>query len=409
MRQWLTQVLENTIGNHREYTLEHRLFNSISLLNGVTNIGGAFFMLSLHNFLILFFLHFITGILFLSCWYYSRYHHRYQILYWPFVTLILAFLSINWFSNAGSNGGAHYYLIVAVIIAIILAKKTSTYLKVFGLSSIVTLSLFAAQYFHPEWITNHANMTEKYGDLALNYSFVQIFSGILVLILSKNLNQERKKSDQLLLNILPAPIAEELKRYDRAIPKHYNSATVLFTDLVGFTQIAETMTPSELVHELDYCFKAFDQVMQKHGIEKIKTIGDAYMAVGGIPTENKTHAYDCVLAGLEIQDFMKQLKKEKEAKGEPCWELRLGIHTGGLVAGVIGTQKFAYDVWGDTVNLASRMESSGETGKVNISSATYEQIKDFFKCEYRGKIKAKNKGDIDMYFVHKQQTPVNKI
>lgn len=176
---------------------------------------------------------------------------------------------------------------------------------------------------------------------------------------------------------------------------------MLFTDFKGFTSIAEKISPVELVRELESCFLRFDEIIEKYNIEKIKTIGDAYMAAGGIPSANHTNPLDVVLAGLEMQYFMNNLKATKAAAGEPYWELRLGINTGKLIAGVIGKKKFAYDVWGDTVNTASRMESSGEVGKVNISGKTYSLIKDFFECEHRGKISAKGKGEIDMYFVHR--------
>lgn len=213
------------------------------------------------------------------------------------------------------------------------------------------------------------------------------------------IDYQRKRSDNLLLNILPEETAEELKEKGSATPKHYELVSVLFTDFKGFTNIAEKLTPKELVAELDSCFFAFDKIIDTHNLEKIKTIGDAYMCAGGIPAANTTNPVDVVKAGLEIKEYMENLKAEREAKGEEFWELRIGIHTGQVVAGVVGKNKFAYDIWGDAVNTASRMESSGIPGKVNISGKTYELVKDKFKCTYRGKIKAKNKGEIDMHIV----------
>lgn len=211
--------------------------------------------------------------------------------------------------------------------------------------------------------------------------------------------QEKIKSEKLLLNILPEEIAKELKEQGSTKPVFYESVSVMFTDFKGFTKIAESLSPTELITELDGCFSYFDSLMERYNLEKLKTIGDSYMCAGGIPMANKTHPIDCILAALEIQAVMNQVKELKEGLGHPYWELRLGIHTGPLIAGVIGEKKFAYDVWGDTVNTASRMESSGIIGKVNISSATYEFVKDFFNCEYRGKVQAKNKGEVEMYFV----------
>ncbi len=230
------------------------------------------------------------------------------------------------------------------------------------------------------------------------FIIVALFAGIF-LKQRMRIAKEKKRSDELLLNILPAEVAEELKQKGSAEAQQIDEATVLFTDFKGFTQLSEKLTPKELIAEINECFSAFDHIMEKFGVEKIKTIGDAYMAAGGLPTPNKTHAFDTVNAALEIQNFMLNLKKQKEEAGKLFFEIRIGVHTGPVVAGIVGVKKFAYDIWGDTVNTASRMESSGEIGRVNVSGSTYELIKDKFKCEHRGKVKAKNKGEIDMYFV----------
>jgi class 3 adenylate cyclase len=213
------------------------------------------------------------------------------------------------------------------------------------------------------------------------------------------IDEERKKAEALLLNILPKEIADELKEKGYAMPRSYQIVTVLFTDFKGFTQIAEKLTPQETVERLNFFFQIFDEISKRHNLEKIKTLGDGYMCAGGVPNENSTNPIEAVRAGLEMQQFMREWNEERIANGESTFELRLGINTGALVAGVIGTNKFAYDIWGDTVNLASRMESSGEIGKVNISGATYEWVRDYFVCTYRGKVAAKNKGEVDMYFV----------
>ncbi len=228
----------------------------------------------------------------------------------------------------------------------------------------------------------------------LTYQFVKAVNRA-----EDKLSAEHAKSEKLLMNILPRVVANELKLQGFSRPRHFSSTTVCFTDFEGFTKIAETLQPEELVAELDRCFSYFDSLMDRHNLEKLKTIGDSYMFAGGIPQSNFTHAVDCVMAALEIQSFMNQMKEIKEAQNLPYWQLRLGIHSGDLVAGVIGERKFSYDVWSDTVNTASRCESSGVSGKINISGVTYELIKDFFHCEYRGAIPAKNKGQIDMYFV----------
>ena len=218
-------------------------------------------------------------------------------------------------------------------------------------------------------------------------------------LLKSRVEIEKQKSENLLLNILPAEIAEELKLTGRVKPVYHPSATILFTDFEGFSRISGLMSPEDLVEELDYCFSAFDQVIEKYHLEKLKTIGDSYMCGGGIPMPTSTHAFDVVLAALEIQRFMDTRKQKKFELNLPYWNTRIGIHSGSLLSGVIGKKKFVYDVWGDTVNLASRMESSGVAGRINISQSTFELVKDSFEVEYRGKIVAKNMGEVDMYLI----------
>jgi class 3 adenylate cyclase len=207
------------------------------------------------------------------------------------------------------------------------------------------------------------------------------------------------RSENLLLNILPKEVAEELKANGNAQTKSYASVTVMFTDFKDFTKISETLSPTELVEEIDLVFRKFDHIVSRYPIEKIKTIGDAYMCAGGLPVANDTHPFDLVNAALDIQAFMRAHIEDRRRAGKQPFELRIGIHTGPVVAGVVGEKKFAYDIWGDTVNLASRMESSGEAGKVNISGSTYAIVKNAFHCTHRGKVPAKNKGEVDMYFV----------
>jgi adenylate cyclase len=210
---------------------------------------------------------------------------------------------------------------------------------------------------------------------------------------------EKQRSEELLLNILPEETARELKEKGKSDARLMEHVTVLFTDFKGFTQYAEHLSPQELVAEINECFSAFDRIMEKYGVEKIKTIGDAYMAAGGLPTSNATHATDVINAALEIRKFMHDWASLKDDSGQQFFEIRIGIHTGPVVAGIVGIKKFQYDIWGDTVNIASRMESSGEAGMINISQTTYELVKDKFKCVPRGKIEAKNKGELEMYFV----------
>lgn len=214
---------------------------------------------------------------------------------------------------------------------------------------------------------------------------------------------EKDRSEELLLNILPFEIAEELKANGYVSARDFNQVAILFTDFKSFTQTAEKMSPKNLVEEINICFKEFDLICTKYNIEKIKTIGDSYMAAGGIPNPENYTLKNIVLAGLEMQEVMVKRKEINAIQDKPSFEMRLGIHAGPIVAGIVGVKKFQYDVWGDTVNTASRIESSGMVGKVNISESLYYLIKDedCFIFEYRGKIEAKGKGEIKMYFVEK--------
>jgi class 3 adenylate cyclase len=255
------------------------------------------------------------------------------------------------------------------------------------------------------------------GGLALSLLFLGV-----VWRQRNRISKEKQRSEELLLNILPEEVAEELKAKGSAEAVHIDQVTVLFTDFKGFTALSEVVTPAELVRDLNECFSAFDRITEKYGIEKIKTIGDAYMAAGGLPTPNTTHALDVLNAALEMRDFIAEGKARKVAAGLPYFEIRIGIHTGPVVAGIVGVKKFQYDIWGDTVNTASRMESSGVVGQVNISESTYRAVNGewsvanggsdhsptpihhspAFVFTPRGKVQAKGKGEMEMYFVQRR-------
>jgi class 3 adenylate cyclase len=234
------------------------------------------------------------------------------------------------------------------------------------------------------------------GGFALMLAFAAIF-----FVQRNRIQKEKDRSEELLLNILPYETAQELKTKGTADAQHIDEVTVLFTDFKGFTQLSEKLSPKELVAEINDCFSEFDRICERHGIEKIKTIGDAYMAAGGLPTANHTHAVDVVKAACEIRDFMNRRYNSvaNQLSVENRFQVRIGVHTGPVVAGIVGLKKFQYDIWGDTVNTANRMETSGEVGMVNISQSTYELVKDRFSCTYRGEVEAKGKGMLKMYFV----------
>jgi class 3 adenylate cyclase len=211
------------------------------------------------------------------------------------------------------------------------------------------------------------------------------------------LKSEKKKADDLLRNILPEEVAEELKEHGSSVARLYEDVTVLFTDFVDFTQMSERLSPEALVAEVDFCFKAFDGITEEFGLEKIKTVGDAYIAVAGLPVNHPRHAQAVVDAALAIRDFIAERKRSNPV----AFDIRLGVHSGPVVAGIVGLKKFAYDIWGDTVNTAARMEQHGEVGKVNVSSTTYALLQEKFTFTYRGELEAKHKGKMGMYFAER--------
>jgi class 3 adenylate cyclase len=238
----------------------------------------------------------------------------------------------------------------------------------------------------------------------IRYSLIGGLSVLIIFLLvvfrqRNRISKEKKRSEELLLNILPAEVAAELKATGKCRAKTFSMVTVMFMDFKDFTKVSESVSAELLVDEINTCFSTFDGIIQKYRVEKIKTIGDAYICAGGLPVLNQTHAKDVINAAFEIRDFMIARKKEKDAKEEFAFEMRIGIHTGPVVAGIVGLKKFQYDIWGDTVNLAARMEQNSDAGKINISGSTYKLVKDKFSCLYRGKIEAKNKGEIEMYFI----------
>ncbi len=219
---------------------------------------------------------------------------------------------------------------------------------------------------------------------------------------TKELQQEKQRSDRLLLSVLPEEIAEELKTHGQSIPRRYDDVSVLFTDFRNFTTTVSALPADRLVAELNDIFQVFDEILVSHGVEKIKTIGDSYMVVSGLPQVVPNHAERCVLAALDMLKFMKRRNENSAIK----WGMRAGIHSGSVVAGIVGKTKFAYDVFGDTVNIASRMESNSEPGRLNVSAYTYDLVKESFIAQYRGKVDVKGKGEIDMYFIDEYHLPL---
>ncbi len=258
-------------------------------------------------------------------------------------------------------------------------------------------------------------MDARYIPLFVTFSFpglaILIFVFIIIFDNAKNkalatleernkvIAEEQQKSESLLLNILPAEVSEELKQTGKTKAHSYSLATVMFSDFVNFTKIGSTLSPEELVSAIGEYFETFDNIIEEYGIEKIKTVGDAYICAAGLPIPTTDNATIMIKVAMDFLKALEKLNEQRHIRGEVVFDIRVGINTGPLVAGVVGIKKFAYDIWGDTVNTAARLQEMGEANRINVSGTTYELIKHRFDCAYRGKIAAKNKGEIDMYFV----------
>jgi adenylate cyclase len=265
------------------------------------------------------------------------------------------------------------------------AQQTRGRIFMAGIGGLLLLSFFIGKNY----------LNQRRSNLLLTKANAEISDA------NTQISLEKQRSEDLLLNILPADVAEELKEKGSANARLFDEVTVLFTDFVNFTTVSQQLTPEELVAELHFCFMAFDKIISQYNIEKIKTIGDAYLAVGGLPNADNLHAKNVLKASLEIAEFVRE---RKASLGDKTFNIRIGIHSGSVVAGIVGVKKFAYDIWGDTVNTAARMEQNSVSGKINVSETTYNLVKDTFAFTYRGEIEAKNKGALKMYFLDQADT-----
>jgi class 3 adenylate cyclase len=282
------------------------------------------------------------------------------------------------------------------------AKITMSFVVVF----ILVFGIFNS-YFE-QW-GNYIDRNEKLALLIIDLMLAIIVTYLAMEYFVKEVNdnkqtikEQNERSDSLLLNILPEYVADELKQNGKTSPTLHENATIIFSDFKDFTQFSELFTPEELIGELAKCFETFDEIITKHGLEKIKTIGDAYMCVGGISKVNDNTAYGAeraVLAAMEMAEYIRDVRMKKLSDGKTYWDVRIGVHTGDIVAGIVGKKKFVFDIWGDAVNVANRLQTCSEEGRINISDTTYRLVKDYFICSPRGKIAVKNKGELDMYFV----------
>ncbi len=298
-----------------------------------------------------------------------------------------------------SSGVATICFLIIILPYMTFPRKARIFAHSFSLLACLTLIVTVLLQSK---INAHYEGMDSYLSQVVNISITGLICLTLIWSMSVRIDKsedslvaEQKRSDDLLHNILPANIVRDLKDSGKTIPKRHKNVTILFTDFEGFTELVASISAITLVNELNDIFGRFDDIMEETEVEKIETIGDAYMAACGLEEEITNHAVNCVRAAQKMLAFLEERNKSHEI----IWRMRVGIHSGTIVAGVVGKKKFAYDLFGDTINTASRIESGGEAGKINISSSTYELVKNDFSCRYRGKIFAKGKGELDMYFV----------
>jgi class 3 adenylate cyclase len=298
-----------------------------------------------------------------------------------------------------SSGVAAICFLIIIMPHMTFPRKSRKLAHGFSVLACLTLIITVV---HQSKINPHFDVIDPYLLQVVNVSITGFISLILVLSLSiqidrteESLMAEQKKSDDLLHNILPVNVARDLKETGKTVPKRHKNVTILFTDFKGFTGLVASIPAITLVNELNDIFGRFDEIVEETGVEKIETIGDAYMAACGLEEEIKEHATNCIKAAQLMLSYLEERNKKHEIQ----WRMRVGIHSGPIVAGVVGKKKFNYDLFGDTINTASRMETSGEPGRINISESTFQLVKNEISCDHRGKIHAKGKGELDMYFV----------
>jgi class 3 adenylate cyclase len=378
--------------------LENRIFNISTFAAALMGVGATLINLFVGD--MPFFLNVAVAAYTVSSglfFYLSRFKQHTQALVFLIVNQI--FLSIMWFVNGGIRGSIPYAFFIILFLALVAVKLKPVYTLTLVMSHLAALMF--AEYLRPEWVMPYADSAAQFSDMTITLLLIMALLAMWVIMLKQNYDVERanveierQKSEQLLLNILPAEIVEILKGENRVIADYHAETSVLFADLVDFTPMSVQMTPIELVELLNEVFSFFDVLVVKYQLEKIKTIGDCYMVASGAPRYRPDHAVALVRLALDMREYVERQK----IRGKNL-SFRIGINSGPLVAGVIGRSKTIYDLWGDTVNTASRMESHGSGGCIQITEATYQLIQNDFICEPQGVVRVKGKGDMKVWYV----------
>ncbi len=375
-----------------------RVTNIASVLGIIYNAIWMLIALFLTDALVIYGSNALLGLMFLLALIFNRKGWRVLASIWLILASYMSVLLFLYFLGYSSGVAVVCFLII-ILPYMTFPRKVRNIAHAFSI--LACLTLIAAVMFQSKMTAHFAGL-DPYISQVVNISITGFICLILISSMSvlidkseESLMAEQRKSDNLLHNILPANIVRDLKESGKTIPKRHKNVTVLFTDFEGFTELVASTSAITLVNELNDIFGRFDEIMEETEVEKIETIGDAYMAACGLEDEIINHAANCITAAKKMLSYLEERNKNHELK----WRMRVGIHSGTVVAGVVGKKKFAYDLFGDTINTASRIESAGESGRINISSSTFELVKNEFTCLSRGKIFAKGKGELEMYFV----------
>ncbi|MGB5944345.1 MAG: adenylate/guanylate cyclase domain-containing protein [Leeuwenhoekiella sp.] len=375
-----------------------RVTNIASVLGAIYNSIWMLIAFFLTDALVIYGSNALLGMMFLMALLFNRKGWRVLASIWLILASYMSVLLFLYLLGYSSGVAVVCFLII-ILPYMTFPRKGRPIAHIFSILACLTLIVTVVYQSN---IMAHFEELNPYLSQIINISITAFICLILIASLSalidkseESLMAEQKKSEDLLHNILPANIIRDLKESGKTTPKRHKNITILFTDFEGFTELVASISAITLVNELNDIFGRFDEIMEETGVEKIETIGDAYMAACGLDKETTAHAAKCIRAAQMMLSYLEDRNKTQEIE----WKMRVGIHTGTVVAGVVGKKKFAYDLFGDTINTASRIESAGEAGKINISSTTYELIKNDFTSLPRGKIFAKGKGELEMYFI----------
>jgi class 3 adenylate cyclase len=390
------------IGANKDFSIAEirylQITNIASILGAIYNAIWVLVSITLSSSPIIYGSNALLGLMFLIVLIFNKKGWRVLASIW---LTIASYISVLLFLYLlGYSSGVAFICFLIIIMPYMTFPRKARKLA-HGFSILACLTLIVTVLLQSN-MSGHYNELDPYLSQVVNISITGFICLVLIWSMSvlidrseESLMVEQKKTDDLLHNILPVSVAKDLKETGRTIPQKHENVSILFTDFKGFTELVASISEITLVNELNDIFGRFDEIVEEAGVEKIETIGDAYVAACGLGEEPIEHAINCIKAAQQMLSYLEERNRKHEIK----WRMRVGIHSGPIVAGVVGKKKFRYDLFGDTINTASRMESSGEPGKINISGQTYQLVSNDIDCEYRGKIHAKGKGEVDMYFV----------